>query len=314
MPRDAMNAPFREPLASHVKDVAKANVFVGTSSWKYPGWCGQIYDEQRYLTRGKFSEAKFERECLAEYAETFSTVCVDAGYYQFPTEKGLEKLCNQVPQHFRFSFKVTDFITLKKFPNQPRHGSHAGKANENFLNAALFRSAFIRPCESFREQIGTLIFEFSQFYPTDFERGRDFVEALDRFLSELPPGWQYAVEIRNRTFLEPEYFATLRKHGVAHVFNSWARMPPVSEQIELPGSVTTDFVTARFLLTPGRTYAKAVETFSPYKEVQAPDMNARTAAKAMVAKAKGGKRPSFIYANNRLEGNAPATIAAILES
>ncbi len=47
---------------------------VGTSSWKYPGWCGQLYDEQRYLTRGKFSEANFERECFAEYARTFATV------------------------------------------------------------------------------------------------------------------------------------------------------------------------------------------------------------------------------------------------
>ncbi|MEO6788992.1 MAG: hypothetical protein ABI318_22950 [Chthoniobacteraceae bacterium] len=60
--------------------LAHSGIFVGTSSWKYPGWCGQFYDEQRYLTRGKFSEAKFERECLAEYAQTFSTICVDAGY------------------------------------------------------------------------------------------------------------------------------------------------------------------------------------------------------------------------------------------
>ena len=74
MPSDAMNASFRDSLASHVKDVAKANVLVVTSSWKYPGWCGQLYDEQRYLTRGKFSEANFERECFAEYARTFATV------------------------------------------------------------------------------------------------------------------------------------------------------------------------------------------------------------------------------------------------
>ena len=55
-------------------ELARGGICIGTSSWKYPGWCGQLYDEQRYLTRSKFSEAQFERECLAEYAQTFSTV------------------------------------------------------------------------------------------------------------------------------------------------------------------------------------------------------------------------------------------------
>ena len=65
-------------------------------------------DEQRYLTRGKFLETKFERECFAEYAQTFSTVCVDAGFYHFPGEKWIGGLCAQVPEHFRFGIKVTD--------------------------------------------------------------------------------------------------------------------------------------------------------------------------------------------------------------
>ncbi|MEP6670262.1 MAG: hypothetical protein ABJF10_13965 [Chthoniobacter sp.] len=41
-------------------ELAQAGVSIGTSSWKYPGWCGQLYDEQRYLTRKKFSKAKFD--------------------------------------------------------------------------------------------------------------------------------------------------------------------------------------------------------------------------------------------------------------
>ena len=58
-------------------ELACGGIFTGTSSWKYPRWCGRLYDEQRHLTRGKFSEAEFERECLAEYAQTFSTACLD---------------------------------------------------------------------------------------------------------------------------------------------------------------------------------------------------------------------------------------------
>jgi len=36
-------------------------------------------------------------------------------------------------------------------------------------------------------------------------------------LGQLPGGWRYAVEIRNKTWLVPEYFAALRRHNVAHL-------------------------------------------------------------------------------------------------
>lgn len=78
------------------------------------------------------------------------------------------------------------------------------------------------------------MFEFTRLYPADFARGRDFVEALNRFLAALPKGWRYGVEIRNRAFLQPEYFAMLARHGVAHVFNSWEAMPSVTEQLARP--------------------------------------------------------------------------------
>lgn len=49
--------------------------------------------------------------------------------------------------------------------------------------------------------MGVLIFEFSQFHPSDFEHDRDLVEAMDRFLGSLPAAWQYGVEIRNKSLL-----------------------------------------------------------------------------------------------------------------
>jgi uncharacterized protein YecE (DUF72 family) len=135
----------------------------------------------------------------------------------------------------------------------------------------MFRSSFLRPCEPFRQHIGVLIFEFSQFHQRDFARGGDFVAALDAFLGELPRDWQYAVEIRNRNFLHPEYFAMLRGHGVAHVFNSWSRMPPVSEQMALPDSITTDFCAARFLSRPvaptSRRSRSSVPTRKPKRKI-----------------------------------------------
>src|SRR5678815_4009691 len=113
------------------------------------------------------------------------------------------------------------------------------------------------------------MFEFSRFHPSDYEHGRDFLADLDAFLGKLPPGWPYAIEVRNREWLVPEYFACLARHRVAHVFNSWDAMPPVSEQMALEGSVTNpQLVAARFLLKPGRKYEEAVKTFSPYDKTK----------------------------------------------
>src|ERR1051326_5597152 len=95
---------------SAAEALAKQGVFIGTSSWKYPGWRGQLYDESRYLWRGSFSEARFKRDCLAEYAEVFKTVCVDAAYYKFPDRRYLDTMMTAVQDDFLFGFKVTDEI------------------------------------------------------------------------------------------------------------------------------------------------------------------------------------------------------------
>ena len=271
---------------------------------------GQLYTPDRYSYRGKVARSRLEAGCLQEYSEVFRTVCVDAGFYRFPEKRYVEKLADQVPDGFKLSFKVTDEITIRNFPNQPRHGSRAGKANDNFLSADLFIKAFLAPLSPHREKIGVLMFEFGHFCKLDFEQGRDFVSALDGFLEQLPTGWQYGVEIRNKEFLRAEYLDVLGKHGVTHVFNSWTGMPPVDEQMALDGSFSADFFSARFLLRPGRKYAEAVKSFSPYEGVQDPYPEGRHAIETLAAKKP--LKPSFIFVNNRLEGNALGTIAAVL--
>lgn len=108
----------------------------------------------------------------------------------------------------------------------------------------------------------------------------------------------------------------LASHGVAHVFNSWADMPVVSEQMALPGSVTNQqLVGARFLLKPGRKYQEAVDLFSPYNRVKEPNPEARAAGAKLIADGTvaGPARKTLIYINNRLEGNALETISAMVE-
>jgi hypothetical protein len=53
----------------------------------------------------------------------------------------------------------------------------------------LFAKAFLKPCEPVRHAIGLLMFEFSRFWPTDYEYGRNFIADLDKFPGQLPKGW-----------------------------------------------------------------------------------------------------------------------------
>lgn len=308
--------PFnRASIQTTVAQLAKQGVYIGTSSWKYEGWFGQLYTPARYEYRGKVAKTRFERECLKEYAEVFKTVCVDAAYYTFPSQKYLEGLAALVPDDFRFAFKVTDEITVKKFPKLDRFGDRAGKLNENFLNADLFASAFLTSCEHIRPHVGLLMFEFSRFWPSDYQHGRDFVADLDKFLGNLPKGWPYGIEMRNANWLREEYFSCLSRHGVTHVLNSWDAMPPVSEQIALPGCRTNPKrMAARFLLKPGRDYQAAVDEFGPYEKVQEVYPEARKAGAQLIEEGvRVPDRETYIYVNNRLEGNAPETIEAMTE-
>ena len=159
------------------------------------------------------------------------------------------------------------------------------------------------------------MFELSRFYLSDYEHGRDFVADLDTFPGKLPKGWPYAIEMRNKHWLGPEYFACLTRHGVAHVFNSWETMPPVSEQMALPGRRTNpELVAARFLLKPGRKYEAAVKEFSPYDKTKEVNEEARKAGRELVSEVTNTpKRKTLIFVNNRLEGNALESIAAMLE-
>ena len=87
-----------QQFKSALDELARGGIFIGAASWKYPGWCGQIYDERRYLTRGKLSVAKFERGCLCEYAQEFLLLGVYVGDADFlETIAHLQKAVPHIP-------------------------------------------------------------------------------------------------------------------------------------------------------------------------------------------------------------------------
>jgi len=303
----------RDGLADRLRELARQNIYIGGSSWKYEGWVGQIYRRERYLSRGRFSKKLFEAECLKEYAEIFPAVCGDFAFYQFPTEDFWSKLFRQTPAHFRFAFKVPEQITCKVFPAHARYGPQAGLENEAFLDVQMLREMFLRPLAAYRERVAVLIFEFGTFNRRSFEDVPQFLDRLDPFLAALPTEFRYAVEIRNPEFLEKDYFACLRSRRVAHVYNAWSRMPELQHQLAIPESATADFLVCRALLRRGRVYEEAVQTFAPYTSVQDPNPEARQAMRVLIGRARENKEFLFLFVNNRLEGNAPMTILSLVD-
>lgn len=282
-----------------------AGIRFGTSSWTYPGWQGLVY-HQAYPKTGASARM------LEEYARfpLFRTVGIDSTFYTPPSERVLQEYAAHLPGDFPCVAKVWDRITVHTFAKS-RDKTRGGEANPDFLNAELFLEQVYRPWEAFGAHAGPLVFEFQTIARSAQITGQDFADRLDAFFSQLPRTGQYAVELRNQEFLMPPYFAVLREHGVAHVFNSWTRMPPVGEQAELPGAFSATFVVARILLRPGRYYAEAVDEFAPYDRIRDPNPGLRRDVASLIEQARRLRVPAYILVNNRAEGSAPRTIAAI---
>ena len=278
-------------------------VHFGTSSWTYPGWAGLVY-HQRYGPKRQAAAM------LEEYARfpLFTTVGIDSSFYAPPSGETLERYAAHLPAHFPCVSKVWNQLTVHTVA-RARDATRAGQQNPDFLRADLFVDAVLEPYQRhFAPHAGPFVFEFQAIRGVDAPA---FAEQLDAFFTALPREASYAVEVRNAGFLTPAYFAVLRAHGVAHVFNAWTRMPAIGEQLDLPDAITAPFLVARALVTPGRRYAESVEAFAPFDRIREPAPELRQDLVLLVALASSLSIPAYILVNNRLEGCAPCTIAAV---
>jgi uncharacterized protein YecE (DUF72 family) len=251
---------------------------------------------------------------LEEYARfpLFRTVGIDSSFYGPPTEEVLASYAEHLPPDFPCVSKVWNQLTVQTF-TKAQDKARAGQVNSDFLNPDVFLEAVYEPYQRyFAEHTGPFVFEFQTIARGSGVTPEEFATRLDDFFSALPREGQYAVEIRNEEFLTPMYFAVLREHGVAHVFSSWTRMPPIGVQLDLPGVLTGPFLVARALLQQGRTYDEAVDAFSPYDRIQDPSPRLRRDLVRLIETAVRTRIPAYLLVNNRAEGSAPLTIAEVL--
>jgi uncharacterized protein YecE (DUF72 family) len=282
----------------------------GTSTWAYEGWQGQVY-------RRPYAKTTFARECLGEYCQyryngepLFRTVGNDSTFYRPPTTNQLGHYLKQIPEDFEMCFKVWEEITIPSFASHVRYGPKAGQPNPRFLDAKLFNDLVLAPYREakFEPHMGPFVFEFQRHGLTN----QEFCTKLDRFFSEIPQDFCYAVEIRNAGLLGPEYQKVLESHGVAHVYNHWSYMPPLAEQHRrMDERFTAPFIVTRLLTPLNMSYETAKKRAAPYNTIvgELPQMRKETVT--LIKQAVGENRRTYVLVNNRADGNAPLTVQAL---
>ena len=299
--------PSDPPTGTSISELVR----LGTSTWTYEGWQGQVYKRH-------YGSTTFARDCLGEYCQylyqgqpLFRTVGNDSTFYGPPTANQLRRYLNQIPEDFEMCCTVWEEITIPVYAQHARYGVKAGQPNKRFLDAQVFTELVLQPYRdaNFLPHAGPFLFEFQRHgLPVD-----EFFSRLDAFLAALPTDFRYAVETRNPGLLGERYARLLEKRGVAHIYNHWTVMPSLAEQHERMKSFTAPFTVLRLLTPSGMSYEAAKRRAEPYTKIveELPEMRRDTVD--MVQKAIAENRRSYVLVNNRSEGNAPLSVQALAD-
>jgi uncharacterized protein YecE (DUF72 family) len=145
------------------------------------------------------------------YATKFDTVEVDSTFYRTPAASTVTGWNRKTPEGFIFAVKVPQEITHEKVLLD---------CDEEF-------KGFVRVMELLGDKLGPMLFQFPYFNRSMFTSGPQFLARLRPFLKILPKSHKFAVEIRNKNWLDSGFAELLREHGVALALQdqSWMPMP-----------------------------------------------------------------------------------------
>jgi uncharacterized protein YecE (DUF72 family) len=277
---------------------------LGTSSWSFPGWSGLVYD-------GTFTESKLAKDGLAAYAAQplLRTVSIDRTFYAPIAEADYAKYAKQVPDSFRFVVKAPMAVTSSYVRSET--GTIVEFADSPvYLNAEYAIDEFIAPASAgLGETLGPLVFQFPPQGRRITNNPDPFINQLYRFLTKLPPGLPYAVEVRDPQLLTSRFFKCLSATDTRFCVASHAKMPSPAEQIarmnaEMP---VGDFV-CRWSLHAGFRYEDAKSRYFPFNQLVDEDLDSRAALAIAAASAARQGYATFVTINNKAEGSAPLSV------
>lgn len=271
----------------------------GTSSWSFPGWKGIVY-------AGPVTAAAIAKDGLRQYARhpLLRTVGIDRSYYAPIPIEDLRRYADQLPDGFRGCAKAPASVTSATI-GPP--GSTA--PNPDFMAIPrLIEDQLLPFSVAFADHTGPFILEFPPVPKAARLEPAAFLARLDRFLEELPPDFSYAVELRDRRFLTPEYRAILARHGIGHTYNYWSAMPGLMAQATVVPPKDIPFAVIRLLLRPGTSYDDQRERFQPFNALVAPDELMRREVTALSDRVLTSGRKLWVLVNNKAEGSSPLSI------
>jgi uncharacterized protein YecE (DUF72 family) len=301
------------------------SVYLGTSSWSFPGWQGIVYG-------AAYGESLLAREGLAAYAQhpVLRLAGIDRSFYQPLPRSEFARYANQVPPGFRFLVKapalVADAVARSErgAPTEP---------NPHFLDAVAAIEQFVIPAmEGLGERAGPLLFQFAPLPRplTTGEAGHATIERLGTFLSALPRVVGaftplYAVELRNPELLTRRFIRMLHESGARLTIGVHANMPAAARQsaalraLDALPEEGDDWrlkgpLVVRWNLHSGLRYDDAKSRYAPFDRLIDPDIATRGALAHLVHVALKSGQPSFIIANNKAEGSAPLTLIELAKA
>ena len=182
----------------------------GMGGWTFEPWDTSFYPD-------KLAKAKQ----LHYASRQVPTIEVNGTYYSSFKEPTFVKWANESPDGFVFALKGNRFVTNRRVLGE------AGDSMRRFLGSGV---------AALGEKLGPILWQFAptkKFDPDDFE-------AFLKLLPDRQDGvkLRHAVEVRNDSFVVPEFPALARKYGVAIVYADHHTYPAIAD-------VTGDFVYAR---------------------------------------------------------------------
>ena len=197
-----------------------AEIRLGTSAFTAAGWKGSFYP------RG-IKPAEY----LSFYATKYNTVELDNTFYRTPALSTVRGWYAKTPPGFLFAAKVPQVVTHEKV----------------LVDCDEDLNQFLKTMDALNEKLGPLLFQFGYFNASKFKNGEEFLSRLKPFLEKLPKGYKFAVEIRNKAWLDERFVDVLREHGVALALIDQSWMPRPWEMNGKLNLITSDFTYVRWL-------------------------------------------------------------------
>jgi len=243
----------------------RPGIFLGTQGFSFKDWVGPFYPA-----------GTAARGYLEAYARHFDSVEIDSTFYGIPRANVVAGWRQRTPAEFVFSAKFPKLITHEK----------------KLADARGDAEAFIGTMSALGDKLGVLTLQFAyDFTPDHFSR-------LDAFLGDLPEGYRYAVEVRNRMWIEPQFAEMLHGHNVALVLQDLNYMPRLDW-------LTADFTVVRWL---GRR--KDIREFDRI-QIDRSAVLQDWAAKVFLFIQEGVDL--YGYFNNHFAGHSPASVRQFAE-